>query len=160
MIKAPSNQKPYEVFFSGDPAIVSLPDEASEEQHKELARRIKRALQTGDWSDVIVPGEQPTRFVLRPLSAEVTGELYAMLRDAKSERDRFAVWTLAFRCAVVDVKNLPDAGEIDFVVHPQFGRIATTKFLDRAGLQGDVGAAIITELGVHAITKARGDDPL
>ena len=160
MIKPPSNQKPYEVFYTGDSAIISLPEEASDEQRKELARRIKRALQTGEWSDVIIPGEQPTRFSMKPLSGELAGELYAMLRDARSERERYLVWSLAFRLALVDVKNLPDAGEIDFVTHHQFGRIATTAFLDRAGLKGDVGAAIIQELGVHVFTRARGDDPL
>ena len=160
MIKPPSVQKTYDAFYSGDSAIVSLPDEASDEQRADLAKRIERALQTGQWADVVVPGEQPTRFTMRPLGGEIAGELYAMLRDARSQREQYVVWSLAFRLSIIDVKGLTDAGEVDFVVHPSFGRIATTAFLDRAGLKGDLGAAIITELGLLAFKKARGDDPL
>lgn len=156
MIKPPSNQKPYDAFYTGDAAIVALPAEASDEQRAERDRAIERALKTGDWSAVVIPGEQPTRFVMRPIRAEAAGELHSMLATERP----FTVFALAFRIALVDVKNLPGAGHVDFVTHPTFGRIATTAFLDRAGLTGDVGAAIITELGFLAYKRAGGDDPL
>lgn len=155
MIKAPSSQKTYDAFYTGDPAIVSLPAEASDEQRADRDRAIERALETGDWSAVVVPGEQPTRFVMKPLGAEVFGELQSMLGTVRS----YVMSTLAFRAAIVDVKNLPDAGAIDFVIHPTLGRIATTAFLDRAGLTGELGAAIITQLGWHAYLKAQGSNP-
>jgi len=156
MIKPPSNQKTYDVFFTRDAAIVSLPDEASDTQKAEHGKAIERALETGEWGDVTIPGEQPTRFVFKPLGCEIAGELYAMMSNSQQH---FTVFALAFRLALVNVKNLPDAGKVDFVINPTFGRMATTAFLDRAGLKGEIGAAIIVELGAYALKRARGDDP-
>lgn len=154
MIKPPSNQRTYDVFYSGDSAIVSLPAEASDEQKAAHEKALERALETGDWSQVVIQGEQPTRFVFKPLGAEVAGELYSMM----STERHFSVFALAFRLAIVDVKNLPDAGKVDFGNHP-LGRCATTAFLDRAGLKGEIGAAIIVELGSYVLKRARADNP-
>ncbi len=157
MIKPPSNVKTHEAFFSGDPAIVSLPPEASDEQRKELADRIDRARETGQWTDVLLANETPTTFVFKPLPSSVTGDLISMLHEG-TER-RFTVLELAFRLAIVDVKNLPDAGKIEFVNHPHFGRLASTAFLDRAGCSGELGASIIVELGSYVLSRARAANP-
>lgn len=155
MIKPHSSQKTYDVFFTGDSAIVSLPKEASDQQKAAHEKSIERALKTGDWSEIVLAGEMPTRFVLRPLGAEVAGELYSMLATER----HFSVFSLAFKLSLVDVKNLPDAGEIDWGNH-RLGRIATTDFLDRAGLKGELGAVVIMEIGAYVLKRARGDDPL
>lgn len=155
MIKPPSNQKTFDVFFSGDAAIVSLPDEADDKAKADHERALERALETGEWAEVTIPGDQPTRFVFKPLGCELAGELYSMMATER----HFTIFALAFRLAIVDVKNLPDAGKINFVNHTSFGRIATTAFLDRAGLKGELGAQIIVELGSYVLRRARGDDP-
>lgn len=160
MIRPPSNQKQHSAFYTGDPAIIQLPDEASEEQVKDRDERIDRARESGEWRDVISEGEAPTEFVFRPLPAKIAGELIALVEESRGRpRDLFAVFTLAFCAALIDVKHLADAGKIDFVNHATYGRIATTAFLDRAGCSGELGAAIITELGSYVLSRARAANP-
>lgn len=159
MIKPPSNQKTWDAFYTGDTAIIQLPDEASDEQKKDRDDLIERARELGadGWADVVVEGERPTIFTFKPLGSELTGHLVDMLNDPRV--GAFRVFALAFRLALVGVKNLTDSGKVDFVNHGEFGRIATTAFLDRAGCTGEVGASIITELGSLVMTRARAANP-
>lgn len=159
MIKPPSSQKTFDAFFASDPAIVSLPGEASDEAKKDLEDRIERARETGEWADVTLPGEAPTRFTFRQLSSDVAGDLHSRLKDSRSHQDQFRVYRDAFLLAVVEVKNLPDAGKVDFVQHRDYGRIATPAFLDRAGLTGYAGAAVMIELGSYVLFRASAINP-
>jgi len=59
VIKAPSIQHEYTLVWSGDPAL-SLPEDA-----EEAARVLRLARETGDWSPLIIEGQQPTLFHLK-----------------------------------------------------------------------------------------------
>lgn len=155
MIKPPSNQKTYDAFYSGDPAIIQLPDEASDEQKKDRDDRIKRARETGLWDDVIAGGEQPTVFTFKQLTAAQTGHLHDIMGNP---RRQFEALMLAFCLALVDVKHLGEAGKPTFV-NAELGRMATTQFLDKAGCTGELGAAIIVELGSYVLERARAANP-
>jgi hypothetical protein len=156
VLRPPSNQKKYEAFYSFDPAIIPLPDSATDEQKAERQRRIDVARETNRWDDVIVQGETPTLFGMRPIPGELYGDLLSRLVTGEK---RFSVYTMAFRIALQDVKGLPDDVKVEFVDHPTYGRIASTSFLDKAGCSGGLGAAIMFELGELAFNKARSVDP-
>lgn len=169
MIKPPSVQKTYDAFYKGDPAVISIdpviaamPPEAEKriEAEQKLDARITRARETGQWEDALLPGERPTIFTFKQLPSAISGELYSMLKDARSHRDQYTVYRLAFLLAIIEVKNLPDAGEINFVTHSQFGRMATPEFLDRAQCSGQLGAAIMVDLGSYVIYRAGAASPL
>lgn len=160
MIRTLSVQKPYDAFFTKDPAIRQLPDGATEEQKKEHARLMKLARDSGKaelWNEITSPGEKLTKFQLRPLKSEQYGELRSMLSNGRSG---FEVAALAFRFALVDASPLDEGVFVEFVNHPRWGSIATTDFLDKCGAGGEYGAMLIDELGTLAFQRASDLNPL
>jgi len=156
MLRPPSNQKTYKLFFSADPAIVQIANDATKERQTEHERLLRVARETGDWSAITVPGEQPTTFSMRQLPSESTGELANM--QALGE-PQFRVLSLAFRSALVDAAPLIDGVKVAHDQHPIFGRIATTTFLDEIGCGGNMGAALIVELGRLVLERSRATNP-
>jgi hypothetical protein len=156
VIRPPSNQKKYDAFYSLDPAIIQLPPDATDEQKADRERRIETARETGRWEDVLVPGETPTIFGMRPLTGEQYGDLLSRLVAGEK---RFAVFVTAFRLALVDARGIPDDVKVEFTDHPTYGRIAATTFLEKAGIVGSLAASIMFELGELAFNKARSVDP-
>ena len=83
MLRLPSNQRPYDAFYSRDPAFVQPPelaaggelDEDVVKAHKTAleahAERIRIARETGDWKPLLAGDElEPTRFTLQPISGD------------------------------------------------------------------------------------------
>lgn len=168
MIRPPSNQKPYDEYWSGDPAFVQPPqkptDESDEARRKyvadlaEHAAKLKRARQTGDWSPLLIEGQQPTKFVMQP----IRGAQWRWLVDESTREDEHRMgpaqfWSLMFRCACVSVKNLgvdlPDKP----VRHKDLGLIAPA---DIPNALDTIDAAIVTELADAAFARAQNLDPL
>jgi hypothetical protein len=156
VIRPPSSQKKYDAFYSRDPAIIQLPDDATDEQKADRERRIQTARDSGRWDDVVVPGEAPTLFGMRQLTGDQYGDLASRIVSGEK---RFAVFAAAFRLALQDVRGLPDDVKVEFFDHPTYGRMATTSFLEKAGIVGSLAADIMFELGELAFVKARSVDP-
>jgi hypothetical protein len=151
-----SNQKKWDAFYSGDPAICPLPDEASEEQLEERNRLTKQALESGDWS-LVDPQGQATRFTFRQLKTDEFGTLKSMLADGERP---YTVYRLAFQLALQDAKPLPEKVAVKFMQHPQLGRLATLSFLDDARIPPEVGSDVVRELGQLVYERAREPAPL
>lgn len=158
LIRPPSLQKRFDVFWTRDPALVPLPDGASDEQKKERDRLIELALESGRvdmWREITNPGDQLTAFSMKPLTSEQFGELASMRLAARDEVAAFKVWLLAFRLALVDARPLPEGVTVAHVTHPHYGPLAVTDFLDDCGLTPELGASLIVELGKLAYDRAR-----
>jgi hypothetical protein len=157
VIGAPSNQKPYVEHWSGDPAFVQPPqgdDETSARLRKEHADRIKRARETGSWSDLIVAGQKPTGFVSRSIRGDAMRWLHDKvgLSDPGKAIGDAMLLSLAFRCSLVSIENLGAEFTIEWEDHPGLGRIASSSVV--AFLDGkDPG--IVSELGNVALWRAR-----
>jgi hypothetical protein len=156
MLRPLSNQKTWDAFYSGDPAIAPLPDDASDEQKQERERLVKHALQSGDWSQVD-PRAEATRFSFRQLKADEFGELRSMLFNGEKP---YSVYRLAFQLALKDAKPLPEKVTVKFVSHSTLGKVATLSFLDDARIPPEVGADVVFELGKLVYERAREPDPL
>lgn len=157
-IRPPSNQKPYDEYWSGDSAF-QQPDTRDLETVKIHHERIKQARKTGDWTSLTVAGRQPTKFVMQPLR----GDQLRWIHDRRDVSDQEKLMgdaitmSLAFRCAVIDVGNLGFEFKIAFVDHPHLGRIADTNIVN---LLDASDPSIVSELGMVALWRARELDPL
>jgi hypothetical protein len=156
MIRPPSNAKQFDAFYSKDPAFVQLADDASEDDGKEHAQKWRTARQTGDYSALLIEGQQPTKFTLRPLSVDAFASIIDMKRSGTGDNE---VAILAFRVALKSVSNFGKA-EIKFGPHKKFGLIASTDFLDKAGLPAGLALNIAAEIGGVALEKAMDISPL
>jgi hypothetical protein len=65
--RLPSLQKPRDFISVFDAAIAKPADDATDEERAAFHDRIRIARETGDYSDVLVPGARPVKFVLAPL---------------------------------------------------------------------------------------------
>jgi hypothetical protein len=155
VIRPPSSYKNYDAFWSQDPAIVQLPDGATKEQRDAHEKRLEVAHETGLWTEVTCPGQQPTVFTMRQLPCEA----FLLLQQMAALREpNGTIYSIAFRLSVVGVKNLaspdPTISYATDVRYPQFGKMASTSFLDEAECGGQLGAAVIFELGQLAYERA------
>lgn len=149
-LRPPSNIRPYDDFFSGDPAIVQSPPDATKEQIADRAHRIQVARETGAWNEVVVDGREPTRFVMQPLR----GNFYRTLMDEISAGRVGAgkASQIAFRAAVKGVVNLGDREVGDRVETDKFGSLAPVEFTDYLD---SIDLSIVSELGGEALRRAR-----
>lgn len=154
MIRPPSNVAKYNAFWSCDPAFIQIPDDASAEEKKEHAEKWERARKTGDYTELLIEGEQPTTFVMKPLKADH----YAALVDIAASGEPSAMVLMAFRVALDSLANFPEP--VAKENHRRFGSIATTACFDKAGVPGGVTNQIAQELGGLALKKAQQLDPL
>ena len=141
--RPPSNQNRYDVFWSGDPAFV----QDSGEEH---ARKLERARETGDWSELLIAGVTPTKFVCR----QVPGELKRRIMDRFQpnrigERELDA---LLVRIAVVDVVNLGDF-KIAWEADDDWGRLATN---DLPNLLDEYAPGAVADLAVQIFNRMMG----
>lgn len=129
MIRPPSVQRTYQAFFSGDPAIVQLPADATDDQRKEHAHRLKVALETGDWGPILSGEGDPTRFTLRFVPGDIFEKIIdrAILpNDSQLRIGPREYGTLLVRAALIEVSNAGDL-QIKFDKHPWLGRIASAE---------------------------------
>ncbi len=153
MIVRPSSFiREYDDFYTGDPAIVQLADAASDEDQKSHRRRIEVARETGNWTDVLVPGMEPTKFTMKPLSGEVHRRLLDMVPDKVG---LIEVHALAFRCAIMSVSNF---GGLEFKREQtqKLGTMAASSVVDALDA---VDMGIVTQLGAEALRRAREVSP-
>lgn len=153
MIGTPSLLKPYDEYYSGDPAFAQAPPLASREQLAEHEHRVKVARETGDWSPLAVEGVQPTKFTMKPLR----GQQYRRIVDdlLASRIGRGEANSLAFRCAVLEIVNF-GAFEMKFVETEKWGKIAS---VDVSNAIDAIDLRIVTELGEEALRRAQDISP-
>lgn len=152
MIRPPSNVTKYKAVWSQDPAFIQLPADASADDRKAHAEKWERARKTGDYSELLIEGEQPTEFVMKPIKADH----YAALADMSGESATMLL--LAFRVALDSIVNFPEPITTENV--KRFGAIAKIDCFDKAGIPGGVTNQIANELGWLALKKAQQLDPL
>lgn len=157
MLQLPSVQGEYADYWSGDPAF-HQPDSNDEESVREHADKVRRARETGDWSPLLIEGQVPTKFVMKPLK----GRQLRWLIDQSSRNDEYRIGNaqlgaLVFRCAFVSAKDLDLSVADRHIKHPELGKIASadvTDVLDR------IDQSIVIEIAAHVYEKALNLNPL
>jgi hypothetical protein len=149
VIKPPSLQNVYSLVSSSDPSLKLPADE------KEREEAIQRARETGRWDDLILEGEIPTRFEVRPLTGSALewwrGEL------ARKQLSHSEAAALILRLALVDVSGLGEHKVRHSLVDGH--KLATTEIVDAIyAAAGGEGAGIVLELGV-AIAQRASESP-
>ncbi len=152
-LRPPSNLRAYDDFYTGDPAIVALPPNASDDEKKDRENRIRVARETGDWSGVIVEGQRPTKFKMHIIG----GDAYRTLMDEYSAKQigLGKLTQLAFLLAVRDVTDLGDT-KVERKQTARYGWIADVEIADALDAI-DIG--IVNELGGEALRRARELSP-
>jgi hypothetical protein len=148
VIRPPSLQKPQDDYYSGDPAFIQLPADASDEQRKEHAHKWKVARETGNYSALLIEGQQATKFTMQPIKRT----------DWRAFKDRVTLppgspkaigineaWALAFRMSVVAVTVGADI-EIKRYPHREWGGwdMADEKVVEYLD---SIDERMVTELG-------------
>lgn len=158
MILPPSNQSSYTEIWSGDPALVQPPPEpkgaskAALKEYKaaleEHQRKVKLAGESGNWSALLIPGQQPTRFVVRPLSGQAYREIVSrlLLTDPNSEKrlTQITMPAVVFRCCIEKIENGGYDQEIQRYPHEAFGSIVS---VDVANYLDGIDPTIVSEIG-------------
>lgn len=96
---------------------------------REWERPLTLARETGDYTKILKPGEAPTIFKLRQLTASTWAKIDRYV-DGLSDRERAQ---LVVRCAVVGVEGLPldkAHGPAVDKARPDLGPIRTEAFID------------------------------
>lgn len=149
MIRPPSVCTKFDAFWSRDPAFIQLSESASGDEKKEHAEKWERARRTGDYSELLIEGQSPTKFVLKPIKADH----YAALVDMATSGEPVTMTLFAFRVALDSIVNFPE--QLGHENVKRFGRIATLDCFDKAGIPGGVTNLIAQEIGGVAMEKAR-----
>lgn len=150
MIDTPSLQKPYDLIWSGDPAL-SLPEVPKE---RETALRVAR--ETGEWKPLLTNGLVPTLFKFRPIVG--SARRYLMGEMKRGQLIDAEITALAFRLGLVAIENWDDYE----LVHAQHkGQpLADAKVIDDldryARERGVDDGAIVDELGMLVFYRAQG----
>ena len=145
MIKAPSLITESSLIYSGDPAL-NLPDDPAERE-----RVLELARETGNWRDIVLPGETPTIFHVRPLY----GALWDWFAGEVNRRGLVQVEIAAFalRLALRKVEGF-GSSKVEFT-RVDGHQMATTEILDAIYREGGgEGRTIVEELGGFVFVKA------
>lgn len=149
MIRPPSNQNHYDMFWSGDPAFVQLDDNPTDAQKEEHTRKWRIARETGNYGGLLIEGMQPTRFVVRPLPGDCNRKLIDRMFAGRI--GGLELNALVFRAALVDVVGFGDFKVK--MVESEFGPIASheiTNALDESA------RGCVNELGIEILNRAAG----
>lgn len=143
MIALPSLIKPYDFFWSEDPAIVRIPDDESE--LTTYHAKIKAARLTGDWSEVLVFGAQATRFRLR----QIPGDVLRTLLDLESGNAALsALWVRASLVAIVGLEGLKDFSPSVDTTYPKLGKICPVSVLNTLD---QISLSIVGEIALYVM---------
>jgi hypothetical protein len=164
----PSRQKNTRDFYSGDVAILPVPQEpaagapqaeidAYVAKKEERERMIKIARETGEWGPILVGEKQPKGFTFRPLPASAMPVLLDMQNAGVGG---FEVTSTAFRIALVAIDNFPKGVEMRTVGSKKFDRLADVSFFDKAGVPAALASLVMLELGNRCMERAMSLDPL
>lgn len=108
MIRLPTVQSQYDLFYSGDPVFAQLPEGATDDERKAYSTRWRIARERGDYADVIESGysiADATKFVMRQLSGTVMRKLADLATSGKV--GQVEMIALIFRLALVEIVNGP-----------------------------------------------------
>lgn len=165
MINPPSLQRPYDEFWSFDPAIVPPPDDPPSDADddvkgsfraavEEWKRRLDVARETGNWSAVTVPGMDPTRFTLEPITGQALREIRSRLEAGQLDMTHTAA-PLAFRACIVKISN--PSIEFKHERDKDLGRLAPVSLTNKLDA---IDPTIVTELGILCLTRGtQGPSP-
>jgi hypothetical protein len=145
VIKPPSLVADYTLIYSGDPALNLPADDAERERVLELAR------ETGNWRDLLIEGDPPTLFQMRPLPGSVYDYWCGEVRRRELV-DREAA-ALLFRLALTKIDNF---GKL-VVEHIKVDghRIAKVDTLDQIyAALGGTGSLVVAELANHVLHRS------
>ena len=151
MLRLPSLQREYSYISAADDAIATPPKDADEATRAAFAHRLDVARRTGDYTDVLLEGRVPTKFLLRHIPGDTLRKLY----DDANRLGHLEVASLAFRLALVDVSNL-DGLRVRHEDHERYGRIAAA---DVVSVLDSVSPEIVNEVGLYALKRSQGIDP-
>jgi len=141
--RPPSNQQHYDEFWSGDPAFVQ--GEGAEHE-----RKIERARETGDWSELLIQGSTPTKFVMRQIPGEIKRRILDRFIAGKS--GGYDLDSLLLRLAVVDVIGLGDF-KLRFTADEDWGKLATHEL---PNILDEFAPGCVAELGLAVYRKMMG----
>lgn len=109
MIRPPSLQRPQDDFYSGDPAFIQLPRDATDAQHAEHTHKWKVARETGNYDALLIPGQQATKFTMAPIKRSDWRALADRARlpyDSSLRIGEIVLPALLFRMSVVSVSGV------------------------------------------------------
>ena len=153
LIAPPSLSKPYTEFYSRDPALLQLPENADEKTETLYAERRARARETGDWGELLVAGATPTAFSFVALKGDHYRTLMSMFESDQIGTPQ--LFQLTFRCALVKIENAGDL-RVTPEQHPRLGTIAASSVTDALDA---IDVKIVNELGSLILNRARGLAP-
>ena len=114
---------------------------------EEHQRKWRVARETGNYAELLVDGEHPTAFKMRPIPSEVLRKMQD-LHDAKTLGENEAA-LIAFRAALVDIVNAGDL-KVTRVKDPAFGQLVSLELINALDA---FDRNIVTELGGVALTS-------
>lgn len=160
LVRPPSNQNLRDDYFSGDPAFEQAPEKPAEGQTEEAykkelkayAEKLERARETGDWSELLIEGKQPTKFVMK----QISGDVLRKISDRTQAGDIGAAQgqALAFRCAISSIENFDF--KVEHATFADYGKIATVEV---ANVLDGITTHIVSELGLEAMRRSKGVSP-
>lgn len=160
--RLPSSQKQYDDYFSGDPAFKQpppAPDDPTDEQKAALAEyetKLKAARETGDWRQLLVEGQTPTRFVLGQIDRNIFRAIQdrAILPLNSPQRiGPVQLFALLFRLALKSVVGFGDLKvERDF--DPAWGWVMAQA--DVVHQLDEVDPRIVGEIGTNILERLKG----
>ena len=170
MIRPPSSQRSWDAFTTADPAIIQPPerpgDDASEadrvahiEAASAWASKIKSARDTGDWSPIVLEGQQPTKFTLGHVDRNVWRTIQdraTLPADNPRHIGQVVLFALLFRLSVRAIagwdkfERLPDAAWDNWTMAPA----------DLVNKLDEINPAIVGELGMEVFKRLAGVSPL
>lgn len=160
MLKPLSAQKPFDTYYSGDPAIFQLDATSTDEERAEYVHKYKLARQSGNWTGLIVDGQTPTRFTFRIIPGDLRRKLYDRLpkdQDGNTTGDSSSEWwTLVFRCAITEIANCGEL-KVERVRDNDLGAVIATP--DVTNALDEITPFIVNELGRYAWERSIVRDP-
>lgn len=128
----------------------------------DFTRRLVIARETGDWSLVLRPGANPTRFTVRQIPGRQWSQ-WDRVADGLSQLERAC---LLLRMALVSATNFVPGFKVGTPVHHTdeegrktgLGLIAPVDVIEAfyAGLPGDTAASVIIDLGTQIYNHRTG----
>jgi hypothetical protein len=152
--RPPSTQRTYDEFWSGDPAFEQAPENATEKQLAEHAKRIEACRDHAKWDSMLVEGGSPTKFVMAPVDRNIWREICDRGQLPASSERRIGDHMLAallFRLALTKIENL-DGVEVKRTRDAKWGWVMAqaeiVTILDEynPGIVGELGSAVYERL--------------
>lgn len=151
--RRPSLTTTYDWCYAKDPALEQPSDEMTPEQLKALAKRHQVARETGAWTSITRAGENPTRFVVRPLHGKLVRrvrDLVAMGKLGESESRALLV-----QLALTDIAG--EDFDVELVDHPTWGKLAPDSLITELDA---IDPGIVTDLSDEILRRSSSPGPL